>query len=218
MALLCNRATFTESHHRINNSYFMSHFSRILFILFSLWTLSQSCRGQQVGLRTNVLYWATTTPNLGFDVRLGNRTSLSLSAGYNPFEFSSSTDASGNLRPRKLKHWLVVPEFKYWFCKSFEGHYLSVHALAGRYNAGGLLGGNFEKYRYKGSAYGLGLGWGHQWALGKRWGVEASLSLGYVYLRYDKYDCVSCGEHLGKYTRHYWGPTKAEVSFLYYLQ
>ena len=39
---------------------------------------------QKVAVKTNVLYWATTTPNLGFEFGLGKKTSLEFSAGTTP--------------------------------------------------------------------------------------------------------------------------------------
>lgn len=193
-------------------SFFRITLSTVFFLFIPLGLYSQS-----VGLRSNALYWATTTPNLGFDIRLGTRSSFSLSGGYNPFSFPRRTLSDGSVVNSKFKHWVVIPEYKYWFCQSFERHYIGIHGLLGSYNIGGILSGKLSRYRYKGHAYGVGLSWGYQWALGKRWGLEASLSGGYVYLPYDKYECESCGDHLGSFKRHYFGPTKAEISFVYYL-
>lgn len=39
---------------------------------------------QKVAVKTNVLYWATTTPNLGVEFGLGKKTSLELSVGIIP--------------------------------------------------------------------------------------------------------------------------------------
>ena len=75
-----------------------------------------------------------------------------------------------------------------------------------------------EDARYDGWAAGAGLSYGYQWALGKRWGLEASIGAGYIYLRYYKYDCGACGDKQGNYRQHRFGPTKAAVSFIYYIR
>lgn len=190
---------------------------RRLILLLSISLCSFSAIAQNVALRTNALYWATTTPNAGLDIRLGQRTSFTLQAGYNPFEFPSKTLSNGDIVPRKFKHWLVMPELEYWFCQTYERHYLSVQGILGQYNVGGMLTDDLNAHRYKGEAYGVGLNWGYQWAIGRRWGLETSIGAGYIYLPYDKYECVSCGDHVGRYARNYFGPTKLELSFVYFL-
>ena len=67
-----------------------------LALLFSL-----SMSAQHFALKNNLLYDATTTPNLGFEVGLSKKVTLDVSAGYNPFKFNDG---------KKLKHWLVMPE------------------------------------------------------------------------------------------------------------
>lgn len=131
------------------------------------------------GIKTNLLYWATTTPNVGLEWRLAPRYTLSATVGYNAFNFPNHTDANGVAVNPKLHHWLVMPEAKYWFCRVFERHYIGFHALYGQYNAGGMKFPKFlEDARYDGWAAGAGLSYGYQWALGKRWGLEASIRRG----------------------------------------
>ena len=191
-------------------------FIRLFSVLLTFFACSDMS-AQRVAFRTDAVYWITTTPNMGVEARLGNHVSLGLQAGYNPFEFSSQTLSDGQVVPRKLKNWLLRPEIKYWFCKTYERNYLSLQGIAGAYNIGGLLTGNDRGYRYKGEVYGVGLNWGYQWAVSRRWGVEASVGVGYLYLPYDKYECVRCGDFLGRYALHYVGPTKLEASLVYYI-
>lgn len=174
---------------------------------------------QQTGLKTNLLYWATATPNVGAEFRLAPHYTFSATVGYNAFNFPNRTNASGVSANPKLHHWLVMPEAKYWFCKTFERHYMGFHVLYGQYNAGGLAFPDFlESDRYDGWASGAGISYGYQWAIGRYWGVEASVGVGYIYLRYDKYSCGACGKKEGSYRRHWLGPTKAALSFIYYIR
>lgn len=176
-------------------------------------------RGQEVGLKTNLLYLATTTPNLGVEWGLDRHYSVSLSVGYNPFRFSSYKDEEGSRVNPKLSHWLVSAESKYWFCETFLGWNIGVHLFSGEYNVTGFrwihpLG----KGRYKGWGAGIGGTVGYQFPLSERWSLDFSLGMGYAYTRYTKYDCYACGDKQGKYKKNYLGPTKAVVSVVYFLK
>lgn len=167
-----------------------------------------------VALKINLLYAATLTPNLALEIGLGKRTTLDLGAGYNFFK-----PDNGKL----WKHWLAQPEFRYWFCERFNGTFLGVHALGGEYNFAKIdLGAlsvfdDLKDFRYEGYYYGGGIVLGHQWILGKRWNLEAAIGLGYARVHYDKYECGTCGASLGSGAKNYWGPTKASISFLFFL-
>lgn len=175
-------------------------------------------RSQEVGIKTNALYWLTTTPNFGVEYRFANHLTFSVNLGYNAFKFSGSTVDGVSSNP-KIHHWLVRPAVKYWFCRPYERSFLGVHLLYGDYNAGGIKPIRFMRHtRYKGYGAGGGVSYGYQWAWGKRWGIEASFGAGYLYLRYDKYKCGSCGEKQGRYSRHYIGPTEAALSLIYYIR
>lgn len=186
----------------------------VLSVLFSV-TLS----AQHTAIRTNLLYWATTTPNIGVELKLGSRCTFSTTVGYNAFNFSSYNNDDGVQVNPKLHHWLVMPETKFWLCRAFERHYIGVHALYGEYNAGGVkwMPDSFSDYRYDGWAAGVGLSYGYQWAIGRHWGFEASIGAGYVYMEYDKYRSGACAKKRGSYRRHLFSPTKAALSFIYYI-
>ncbi|WP_329903462.1 DUF3575 domain-containing protein [Porphyromonas pogonae] len=194
----------------------MKHISLTLLLFMSIF---MTVRAQRIGVKTNLLYWGTTTPNIGLEFRTGDQFTLSLHGGYNPFNFGSHTKVDGVRVHPKLRHWLVMPEVKYWFCQAFERGYVGIHGVYGEYNVGGIsLIKDLKNYRYQGNAYGGGVSMGYQWALGDRWGVEASLGVGYLRLNYKKYDCGDCGDFLGEYKRNYFGPTKAVLSLIYYLK
>lgn len=181
---------------------------KIIFIsLFILILLP--LHGQNVGLKTNVLYDFTTTFSLGAEIGLSKKTSLDISGAYNPWEFSDV---------KRMKLWLVQPEFRHWFCERLNGHFLGLHAHAGQYNFSGI---NFsEKMKngnYQGNFYGGGISYGYQWILNNRWGLETAIGLGYTHFKYDKYPCAECGTIIKSDTKDYWGPTKASISFIYFI-
>ena len=170
---------------------------------------------QKAAVKTNLLYDATSTLNLGVEFGLGHRWTLDVSGNYNPWTFS------GN---RKMKHWLVQPEVRWWSCTRFSGHFVGLHAHGGGYNWGGMLpwairpGSDLRDHRYQGWLVGAGVSYGYHWVLGNRWGLEATVGVGSAYLDYDKYPCAKCGRKIGSASEHYFGPTKAGITLIFMIK
>ncbi len=57
--------------------------NRLISLLLSLLAAITWCTAQDVGIKTNFLYWGTATPNLGIEVRVAPRWTIDLSGGYN---------------------------------------------------------------------------------------------------------------------------------------
>lgn len=165
----------------------------------------------QWSLKTNLLYDATATFNLGAEFRTGEKQSLEIPINYNPFTFSNG---------RKWKHFLVQPEYRWWKKEAFDGHFLGLHAHYGIYNVGALpswFSENMQNNRYEGWLVGGGISYGYRWNFSNAWGLEATIGVGYAYLNHDKYPCIKCGRKLGNRERHYVGPTKVGLSVTYTL-
>ena len=143
---------------------------KVLF-LFLLLAGMTNVYGQKFAVKSNLLYDATATINLGVEVGLSKKWSLDLSGNYNGWMLGDEA---------RFKHWLVQPEARYWLCEKFNGHFFGVHAHYADYNVGGLkiLGENMENHRYQGHLYGAGLSYGYQWLLSNRWSMEAVIGVG----------------------------------------
>lgn len=184
---------------------------RIVIATFLAVILSVGARSQNVALKTNLLYWATTTPNLGLEASIANKHTLQLFYGLNPWKFKDD---------KSIRHWVLQPEYRYWFCESFNGWFLGVHAMGGEFNVEnvklpfGLYKG-LRDHRYEGWYAGGGVTAGYQLPLSEHWNMEVSLGLGYNYIQYDKFKCGKCGEKMGSSHANYFGPTKFALSFLY---
>jgi hypothetical protein len=114
------------------NAYKEKQMKRYLIIaVLALIASMGSASAQVVGVKTNALYWATTTPNVGIEFALADRWTVELEGGYNPW----TLDAEKNM---KMKHWLVSPEIRYWFCNSFQGHFIGINGNYTQYNIGSL--------------------------------------------------------------------------------
>lgn len=163
-------------------------------------------------VKTNLLYDATATFNLGAEFRMGRKTTLDIPVNYNPWTFKNN---------RKWKHILVQPGFRWWLDEeTFSGNFVGVHAHGAFYNVGNLPHGPFSQHmkdhRFEGWLAGVGVSYGHRWNFrNPRWAVEAEIGVGYAYLWYDKFMCGQCGERLASETKHYVGPTKAAINLVY---
>lgn len=185
-----------------------------LCLVFILAATSFAARGQNMSVKTNLLYDATLTANAGFEVGLAPHWSADLSGNFNQW----------TIRDHKWKHWLVQPEVRYWFCEYFLKHFLALHALGGQFNFGNLpnnisfLGTDFSKltdFRYQGWGIGAGIGYGYALPLSRNWNLEFEVAAGYVYLEYDRFECMGCGRKVGSDNHHYVGPTKAAINLVY---
>ena len=169
---------------------------------------------QQGAVKTNLLYDATTTPSLGLEMGIGKKHSMQLYYGLNPWEFD------GDNGGKYFKHWMLMPEYRYWFCHRFQGTFVGLHALGGEFNAAnvklpfGLYKG-LRDQRYEGWYTGGGLTYGYQWVLSRHWNFEAAIGAGIIYAKYKQFECGECGRQTGDDDTVYIGPTKAALSLVY---
>lgn len=186
-----------------------------------MWTTAT--QAQNVALKTNLLYDATTTPNIGLELGLGRRTTAQVFYGLNPWTFNGS-----NGEDKKAKHWLVMPEVRWWTCSKMNGWFFGIHGMGGQFNAANVnlplpgaffKGANLQKEvkdnRFEGKYLGGGLTVGYQWILSRHWNLEAELGAGYDHIWYDKYPCGECGALLEKAETNYAGITKLGLSLMY---
>lgn len=188
----------------------------------------------QVGLKSNLLGWGTTTTNLGLEFGAGRHSTLQVMGYLNPWEFNNE---------RHFRLWTVQPEYRYWFCGKFNGHFIGIHALGGEYNAKKVnfplstlvwgsaydINSNFPDADHtagwpniegenagrhlEGWYIGAGITYGYQWILSKHWNLEASVGVGYVYSPLQYFG--RCQQVINKRNLNYVGPTNAQLSFMY---
>ena len=188
-----------------------------LLLLFFLLGTFTAAKGQNVGMKTNIVGDALLSPNLDVEFGLSTKWSMDVSGQFNFWTVNG----------HRWRHWALQPEARYWFCERFAGHFLGFHAIAGEFNFGNIdsklsfLGSNFRKLsdrRYQGWGIGLGAAYGYSWVLGMHWNLELELGLGWIYSRYDAYPCTECGTKLESDRSHnYFGPTKTALNLVYYF-
>lgn len=186
-----------------------------------------SALAQKAAVKTNLMYWATTTPNLGVEVSMADRFTFNLEGGYNPFTLDDDKEAN-----KKIKHFLVTPEVRYWFCETFNGHFIGINGNYSQFNVSAIeipeifyalnspsgMAGMDETTRNEGWATGAGITYGYQWILGGRLNLEATLGLGYWYTQYDEFNNRKCGIFQQTFNRHLLGLTKCGVSLIYLIK
>lgn len=178
-----------------------------------MWLVASiSMSAQNLGIKTNLLYDATLTINAGVEMQIAPKWTLDISGNLNLWTLSDQ---------RRWKHWMLQPEARYWLCEPTHGHFFAGHLIGGQFNAGawpmksGWLG-RMHDNRYQGWGAGLGAGYGYSWILGRHWNLEAEIGLGYIFRRYDKYQCAGCGKKIKSgQNGHYFGPTKAAINIVY---
>ena len=80
---------------------------------------------QPVAVKTNLLGWATTTINGGAEMAVAHRQTVQVFGALNPWTFSGE---------RRARFWAAQPEWRYWLCERFNGHFFGIHAMGGEYN------------------------------------------------------------------------------------
>lgn len=176
----------------------------------------------QLAVKSNLLYDALTTPNIGVETAVASNQTINLVYGLNPWTYHEGGE------DHKAKHWVVMPEWRWWPCSTFNGHFVGVHAMGGQMNVsnihlpipGGFFGGDnlrheVQSRRVQGGYAGAGVTYGYQWILNRHWNIEAEIGVGYDHVWYDLYNCGECGAKLKSGHSNYAGVTKAGVSFLY---
>lgn len=180
---------------------------------------------QKVAVKTNTLYWATTTPNIGFEFAMAPRWTFEIAGGYNPWILNKENNV-------KAKHFLVTPEFRYWFCESFLGHFIGINGNYTMFNVSGILipevfykeesNGylldQLQHARSQGWAVGAGLTYGYSCPISRRWNLEFTLGLGWWYTEYDRFESRTCGLFQESMAKHAFGPTDLGLSFVYLIK
>ena len=174
-----------------------------------LCSVHQEAAAQQFAVRTNALFWAASTPDIGFELVTGEHTSLCLSV-------------SGHYKPYGINSRLALlqPEFRYWFNgRPLTRTFVGVTAFAATYDM------TFSRHTYDGEAVAAGITAGYAFALGKRWNLELSGGFGLLVFSqkqlysHDNYDDYFIDEAVKSNS---WGykpfPVRLGVTFSYIIK
>lgn len=156
-----------------------------------------------LSLRANLLRWATLTPDVGLEWRIGNRWSIGVN--------SSWTSWSWNDKERRYALWEVAPEVRCYLGEK-RAWYLGAMFKAGQFNY--KLSGTGRQ----GDLLGGGLSGGYLLSIGRSLSLDFSLGLGYLDVDYEKYIVVDgVRVRQGSGTKNWWGPINAGISLVWHL-
>ena len=161
-------------------------------------------RRRAPSFRTNLAYWASASPNLGFEIPLGKHLTIGANAGLKswPRWLPWDTDVEN---PKKWKHILIVPELRWWTDEVYDGLFLGADLIYTHYNVGSVrfplgLYPEVRDHRLQGDFYGAGLFAGYSWYLNDWIRLETEAGLGAGYKEAGIYECNHCGARVGEAT------------------
>lgn len=151
----------------------------------------------RVALRTNLLYDATLSPNLGVDVRVDSTWTVGLLAGLNAWDIDKEKN-------KKWRHMLFsFRARKYVNDSVFHKGYFEADAIYSHFNVGNVkfplgLYKTVRERRLQGDLLALGGKYGYSWILSRDWRIEAEAGVAIGYAWFKEYDCPHCGTYYGK--------------------
>ena len=163
-----------------------------------------TARRRAPSFRTNLVYAASATPNIGFEVPLGKHLTLGANAGLKPWPRWLFWDTDPE-NPKKWRHLLIAPELRWWTDEVYDGWFLGADLIYTHYNVGAVrfpfgLYPEVRENRLQGDFYGIGAFIGRSWNLNDRLRLETEVGLGAGYKHADIYECGHCGARIGQAT------------------
>lgn len=191
-------------------------------VFFILLFTASNLHAQNIAVKSNLLYDLTSSLNIGGEIRCDDTHTFNLSINYNPWNFGNN---------RKMKHFLLQPEYRKWLNETFSGSFIGIQAHYAQFNFGGMLPWGFgdgkmlgienkliANNRFQGNLIGFGISYGYQWIISPQWNLEAACALGYAHLSYKRYGQPKEAAFIEKSQTNYWGPTQVSISLIYFIQ
>jgi len=150
----------------------------------------------KVALRTNLLYDATLSPNLGVDVRVDSAWTVGILAGVNAWDIDKTKN-------KKWRHMLFSLRARKYRDSLFHKGYFEGDLIYSHFNVGntkipfGIYKGVQDR-RLQGDLVALGGKYGYSWILSRNWRIEAEAGVAVGYAWFKEYDCDHCGTYYGK--------------------
>lgn len=157
--------------------------------------------GYPFAIRTNLLRWATLTPDLGLEWRVSHRMGILVHGSW--------TSWSWDNRNRRYALWEISPELRYYIGKEKRG-YLGAMYHFGEFNY--KFGGTGKEGDYQGG----GITGGYMLQLNRMLSLDFHAGIGYTRAEYDKYK-VTDGVRVrrGTENKNYWGVNRLGVTLVW---
>lgn len=151
-----------------------------------------------LALRTNLLRWATLTPDLGIEWRISRHAGILVNGSWTSWTWNSND--------RRYALWEVTPEVRWYLGKEKRGYIGAMYKI-GEFNY------KLSATGRQGDLMGGGITGGYQLKLNNALSLDFNLGLGYIHADYEKYRVID-GVRVrdGKETKNWWGPVSAGVT------
>lgn len=172
-----------------------------------------------MSVKSNLLYDVLAVPNLGVEFHLGRN--WSVAAGWMYGWWSNES---------RHRYWRIYGgdmAIRKWFGKGaaekpLTGHHLGLYGQAFTYDfewgGKGYMGGKPGGTLWERINYAAGVEYGYSLPVGRRLNIDFTIGAGYWGGKYYEYIPLD-GHNVWQSTknRHWWGPTKAEISLVWLL-
>lgn len=157
------------------------------------------------GIKSNVLPWIATIPNIGGEVRFKGHFSASLDLWFCPWKISDRYS---------LKTVAILPECRYWLSRQWKGHHFDLHVTAAWFNL-----------RYKNDRYqdtdrplvGCGISYGYLFNIDDNWSFDLYVGAGFMSMKYDTFYNIPNGALIDTRRTNYFGIDRLGISFSYII-
>lgn len=160
----------------------MSMKIKLAIVAFLMAAAGTTASAQRIAISTNLLEDVILTPNIGVEIMVSDRQSLTFDASYAPYKLSHKFHN---------KRMTVRAGYRYWFSQTLYAHFISVDAVVSSSDVrvSSKLGSRDEYI-------GIGIGYGYSIILGKRLNLVPNIGAGIAYGNsYEGYDqMVGTGE------------------------
>lgn len=169
-----------------------------------------------MSLKTNMLYDAALLPNIGAELYVGSNLSVTANWMYGWWNCDS-----------RHHYWRAYGGdvgVRYWLShvKPLTGHHIGVYGQmltydfewGGKGYMGGVPGGSLWDKAH----WGVGIEYGFALPIARRLNIDFTIGLGYLGGEYREYIPIDdCYVWQATKYRHWWGPTKVEISLVWLL-
>lgn len=156
-----------------------------------------------LSVRANLLRWATLTPDIGLEWRIGDRWSLGVNAAWTSWTWNNKT--------RRYALWEVSPAVRYYLGEK-RAWYVGAMFKAGQFNY------KLSDMGRQGDLVGGGITGGYQLRLNKALALDFNLGLGCLNADYEKYEVIDgVRVRRGTENSNWWGPIDAGVTLVWRL-
>ncbi|MEG2157732.1 MAG: DUF3575 domain-containing protein [Bacteroidaceae bacterium] len=157
---------------------------------------------QRVAFKTNALYWATLSPNIGAELRLSQHFTVGMGLVGNVCKI-------GSYKPQFIG---AEGEVRYWFSRPMARHFVGAMVALESHDM------QLKNTNHYGDALAGGFTYGYAMPMGKRWNLEGSIGLGLVHLRDYKWSVGSLKPVSANNSKTTLAPMKASISIAYILK